>query len=57
MRSGDESFPLQKLTFSEEAVLQTSWALQSVNLPGEIQLNFQVIFYLGVNQKNITVRL
>ena len=56
MRSGDESFPLQKLTFSEEAVLQTSWALQSVDLPGEIQLNFQVIFYLGVNQKNITVR-
>ena len=31
-------FQFQKLTFSAEAVLETSWALQSVDLPGENQI-------------------
>ena len=31
-------FQFQKLTFSAEAVLETSWALQSVDIPGENQI-------------------
>ena len=34
-KDSEEIFQLQNLIVSEEAVLQTSWALQSVDLPGE----------------------
>ena len=35
MYNSKKYFSFKKSNFSEEAVLQTSWALQSVNLPGE----------------------
>ena len=35
MYNSKKYFSFKNANFSEEAVLQTSWALQSVNLPGE----------------------
>ena len=35
MYNSKKYFSFKNANFSEEAVLQTSWALQSVNIPGE----------------------